>query len=365
MNTLKLAIVISHPTQYYSPVFQALAKRINLKVYYSRSSHLTYDRDFQRDVQWDIPLLEGYDYEYLSRDFCRHIRAFNPDRLLLYGWAYARHLKILRVFHQQIPIYFRGDSNLLQKPNPLRKALRMLALNWVYRHVDKAFYTGTANRAYFLNYGLKAGQLEFAGHAIDNERFQSNANNLQQAELIRSGLGISSSAILILFAGKFSTIKNPMLLLKAFIAAKAPETALLFVGNGALECSLKKLASKHPEASIHFLPFQNQSCMPAIYQACDLFCMPSLHETWGLAINEAMASGKAIISSDRVGCAQDLLIPGNSLIFKSDSMKELTRGLLRMTQSKSRLQDQGKSSLEIIANWTINEQVNGLIHGIQ
>lgn len=75
---------------------------------------------------------------------------------------------------------------------------------------------------------------------------------------------------------------------------------------------------------IHFLNFQNQCSMPAVYNMCDVFILPSQSETWGLAMNEAMACGKAIVASDRCGGAIDLIQPGvNGFIFKINNLEDL------------------------------------------
>jgi hypothetical protein len=92
---------------------------------------------------------------------------------LLYGWSFKSHLKCLQHFHKKIPVFFRGDSTLLDEPAgfSLRKTMRRLFLKWVYRHVDTAFYTGTNNKKYFLAHGLKDDELIFAPHAVDITRF--------------------------------------------------------------------------------------------------------------------------------------------------------------------------------------------------
>jgi len=72
--------------------------------------------------------------------------------------------------------------------------------------------------------------------------------------------------------------------------------------------------------------FQNQSKMPVVYEMCDVFVLPSKGpgETWGLAVNEAMASGKVVIVSDKCGCAPDLVNNGvNGYMFKSGSYQDL------------------------------------------
>ena len=102
--------------------------------------------------------------------------------------------------------------------------------------------------------------------------------------------------------------------------------------------------------------------MPVVYQACDLFCLPSAGpgETWGLAINEAMTSGKAILASDKVGSAIDLVKPGlNGDIFKANDITSLTAKLDALTKSgKSVLTELGEKSKKIIENWTFERQVS-------
>ncbi|RYG43910.1 MAG: glycosyltransferase family 1 protein, partial [Chitinophagaceae bacterium] len=66
----RLAIVVTHPIQYYAPVFQALtaSKQVELKVFYTwgEGSVKKFDPDFKKVIEWDIPLLEGYAYEFLT-----------------------------------------------------------------------------------------------------------------------------------------------------------------------------------------------------------------------------------------------------------------------------------------------------------
>jgi glycosyltransferase involved in cell wall biosynthesis len=235
----------------------------------------------------------------------------------------------------------------------------------VYSHINTAFYVGTANKAYFKKYGLKEKQLIFAPHAIDNERFLSPRIN--DALKLRARFSISDEEILIIFAGKLETVKNPMLLLTAFKNLNQDNVKLLFVGNGALEKELKE--SSHSESlknKIHFLDFQNQSQMPTIYQACDLFCLPSISETWGLAVNEAMACSKAILVSDKVGCGPDLVIDGvNGTIFRSNDKDSLVAKLNSLCINRDNLAMLGKKSAKIISNWTFDKQVEALQSALQ
>ncbi len=367
---MRLAIITTHPIQYYAPVFELLHRRqqIEVKVFYTwgREGLKKIDPGFKRIIQWDVPLIENYPFEWVGNTSLRpgshHFRgivnpglieqliAFKPDALLVFGWSYHSHLKVMRYFKNKIPVYFRGDSTLLDEQNSIKAVFKRLYLKWVYSHIDHVFYVGTNNKAYFKKYGIKEAQLTFAPHAIDNERF--GIDRSPEANELRANLGLSSIDILVLFAGKFEEKKAPLLLLDAFLQLRKANCHLLFAGNGVLESELKQRAKC--ASNIHFMDFQNQAYMPVMYQACDLFCLPSKGpgETWGLAVNEAMASGKAIVVSDKAGCAVDLVKDDyNGITFINRDPDDLLYKLRDLTESKVKLNRYAEHSLNHIKDW--------------
>ncbi|RRO24659.1 glycosyltransferase family 4 protein [Flavobacteriaceae bacterium 14752] len=357
----KLAIVITHPIQYYSPWFKLLAerKKLQLRVFYtwSQSADTVKDKTFGLDIKWDIPLLKGYDYEFVKNrsrkpgshhffgidcpDLIPRLKSFSPDAILFFGWNFKSHLKAMRYFHGKVRVWFRGDSTLLDEVGGLKTKLRRIVLKTVYRYVDKAFYVGQANKAYFLKHGLSEGQLIYAPHAVDNERFTDNKvkKYKAQANKLRKELGIKDEDLVLIYAGKFEFVKQVDLLLKAIIKANLKRDLpikIILVGKGPMEHYLKKLSKSY--GFIYFFPFQNQSRMPVIYNAGDLFCLPSKSETWGLAVNEALSCGKAVLVSDKVGCSFDLVQHGiNGYIFKHDNPNELISILTNLSKSKLNL----------------------------
>jgi glycosyltransferase involved in cell wall biosynthesis len=356
----RLAIVCSHPIQYYAPLFQLMAKSHDIKVFYSSSSkHRSYDRGFNVNVAWDIPLLEGYDYEFSHS--ISSIEAYKATSILIYGWAFLSHLRIIRHFNKRVPLYFRGDSTLINQASRGKAMIKSLWLKYVYAHVDFAFYVGTNNKTYFQQYGLSVNQLIYVPHAVDNERF--SAPRQSEAMHIRRNFGIKEDELLILFTGKLIIKKNPHLLLKAFVALNYPGIHLLFVGSGILESSIKASAAcSANNQNIHFLPFQNQQQMPAIYQSCDLFCLPSSGpgESWGLAINEAMAAGKPILASNNAGATLDLVCDANGAVFESGNLKDLTNKLEVLLKCKNCLKKKGAISYKTIQSWSFQHQLKAI-----
>lgn len=375
----RLAIITTHPIQYNAPLFQLLAERkdIVIKVFYTWGDTVLkkkYDPGFQKNIEWDIPLLEGYEYEFVENraadkgshhfkgidnpTLIHQIEAWQADALLLYGWSFKSHLKLMRYFKGKKRILFRGDSTLLDetKKFSIKKIVRKFFLKWVYKKVDTALYTGTANKHYYLKFGLKENQLVFAPHAIENSRFNQNP-----VSGWRNKLAIPETAIVFLFAGKLETKKNPGLLLDAFIELEVPNTFLLIVGNGILENLLKQKwqsLSQTLQKQIFLIDFVNQQAMPSLYNACDVFVLPSQGpgETWGLSVNEAMACGKSILVSDKCGCAEDLVMnEKNGYTFHSGNKKDLENKILLMASDKNKLDEMGKQSLSIINEWNFEK----------
>ena len=353
----KLAIVSSHPIQYYAPVFRALAAQgaIDPRVFYTWSQAAeagNFDPGFATEVRWDVPLLAGYAHQFVQNvskkpgthhfgglenpTLIREIENWQPEAVLVYGWNSRSHLNVLRHFKGRIPVLFRGDSTLLDRQPWWRAALRRAFLRWVYGHVDLAIAVGSNSRDYFEWCGLSATRIEIAPHSVDTLRFASDvAVHERRALQWRREFGIPAEAVVFLFAGKLQAKKNPGLLLEAFAHAGAA-AHLVLAGQGEVEAELKFRSRNR--GNVHFLPFQNQSVMPSVYRLGDVFVLPSQGpgETWGLALNEAMACGRAVIASSKVGAARDLIQPGvTGWVFESGDGDALA-GLLREAAAHGR-----------------------------
>ncbi len=368
----RLAIIATHPIQYNVPWFRRLADQegIEVCVFYTwhADQNAKYDPDFNRDISWDIPLLDGYNYELVAptssvekktfwnikNDISGPIKAWGADAILVIGWNYLSHLGVMRYFSGKIPVYFRGDSTLLDACNGFRRRLRKIFLRKIYAHVDTAFFVGANNYDYFQKYGLKETQLTFAPHAIDNQRFSSNSTeHEEEAKQWRDALNIPEDSVVFLFVGKLIQKKSPRLLLSAFQKlSQQHKPHLIFVGDGYCESELKKYSHSIP--NVHFIPFQNQSRMPVVYRLGDVVCLPSSGpgETWGLAVNEAMASGRSVIVSDKVGCARDLVSDESTgHVHKFDSIESLHLAM-QQCDNRKRLLLKGNHCSHFIDKWS-------------
>jgi glycosyltransferase involved in cell wall biosynthesis len=378
-----IAIITSHPIQYYAPWFRYLAqeKDFSIKVFYLWNFGVTEQVDvgFQQTLQWDIPLLEGYDYEFVPNissqpgthhfwglqnpSLLERVRAYNPAAVLLMNYNYASLYNFLYHWNRrQAPLLFRGDSHRLVPNTNAKEWLRRKFISLIYRRFSACLYVGKANYDYFRYYDIPPEKLFFSPHAVDNDRFFTHAEDANdKAMLWKQKLGIPNNHAVILFAGKFEAKKRPTDLLQAFLQANISQVSLLFVGAGNLESELRSQASKHPH--IHFAPFQNQTFMPRTYAIADLIVLPSYgsSETWGLAINEAMCMSRPVIASTHVGCAQDLIQPyRNGLIFPAGDVSALATCIKEAFSERKRLQLWGEESRRTVTNYSYEQTAQGL-----
>ena len=331
---MRLAIVASHPVQYYAPLFRALATRLDLTVYYAhRATPADQARaGFGVSFEWNVDLFSGYAHEFLQNvastpslcqfkgvdtpEIRRRLRFGNFDAVLLMGW----HLKC---YHQAlwtakrlgVPVLVRGDSHL----DTPRAAWKRLAKAMVYpiflRCFDGALVVGARNRAYWRHYGYPESQMFDAPHCVDNDWFASRATEAARYSL-RARFGIARDSKVVLFVGKLVPIKRPKDLVGAasMVRNNGVPVEVLIAGTGPLEMDVCALA-REMKVPLHLLGFCNQTEMPFAYAAADVMVLPSESETWGLVANEALACGKPIVVSDAVGCAPDLALPGTGVIY--------------------------------------------------
>jgi glycosyltransferase involved in cell wall biosynthesis len=336
----KLAIISSHPIQYNAPLFALLAEKgeFELKVFYTwgeDSMKPKFDPDFGKVIEWDIPLLKGYSYQFVvngakkpgSHHFLgidnpglvQDIESWGAEVVWIWGWSFKSHLLAMRYFSGKIPVWFRGDSVSLSIHRGVKSLLRRVCLKWVYSHVDFAFHVGEHNKNYYLENGLDSDQLVLASHAVDNDRFFNTLVSSEAIEQFRASLGFSETDFVILFAGKLEPRKNPFYLKEIWNYISFPNIKLLIVGNGPLENELKSVCKN--DDRIQFLDFQNQTQMPKLYKSCNALILPSVSETWGLAMNEAMASGIPVLASENCGGAIDLIQHDCGFIFPLNDAK--------------------------------------------
>jgi len=357
---MRLAVVISHPIQHFAPMFRDLAKQpdVNLKVFYccNWGSESYFDPGFGNEFKWDIPLLEGYEYEFMpigkrpaSLSFNEIdnpavgnlLEEFGAQIVWIHGYSHRTSWRVWKWAKNKAHILFFGDSELLHKRTLKSLILKRIILPYFFRSIDAFITIGDNNEDYYRHYGVPKDKMFRGAFPVDIKRFQNTAENITPSERarMRREFGLNSNSIVVLFVGKFIHIKHPFDLIEAILKLNEskPKIQALLIGSGELQDQISaRIQNLGLENRIRLTGFINQSEMPGVLHMGDILAMCSEKDPHPLAVTEAMAVGNAIVASDRVGCVgpTDSARPGvNTLVYPCGDIKALAEKI-RILASK-------------------------------
>lgn len=388
---IRLAGVTALPVQYDAPFFRELAKRpeVDLTVLYGTLLGVddAYDPEMGINFSWDIPLLDGYDYEVVgtirepeqadgwelfSTAVFRELSPARFDAALIYGWgSWYNRCAIAACMAKRIPFFLTGDATPIYAEPPLRGALKHLFVGEVVKRAAGCLYLGTLQRIYFERLGVPAEKLFFHPYVVENERFFAAADQGDEKKReIRAELGLPNETPLVAFVGKLIPRKRPGDLLTAIsmLQKKGVECGVVFIGEGELRKQLEERVDREKIKNVCFTGFFNQTRIPEVVAACDVFALPSAHDPRGTATNEAMAAGLPAVISHQVGIwgFGDIVEPGTTgMVHYTGDVDSLAYECLEplLTDEKLR-RKMGEAARIRMETWGLTERVEGVIEAL-
>lgn len=381
-------IVATHPIQYQVPWYQYL--ETHLTEYHFHVLYLTIpDAEkqgvgFGHSFQWDIPMLEGYRWTQLKANHLRGdqsldkflsirlkqtrrlINTMQPDAVLLTGWQCLALVQLSVCLRKlKIPSLIRADSNDL-KPRAIYKSL---IHRWLMRQYNRYLAVGQANRNFYLANRVNADDIFDCPYFVDNDYFKDKSNlDVDKRHECRNKWQITDNTFCFCYVGKLNPKKRILDVLNALNKLSDDNVMLIIVGDGELMVEAKAYTRTHG-LNVSFTGFLNQSEIPVAYAVSDCLILASdYEETWGLVVNEAMASGIPAIVSRRSGCHPDLIIEGiTGYSFEFGDTEDLSQKMRTMTSfSKTEYQSICKNAqLNILENYNVSAASAGLRHALK
>ena len=386
---VKIAYFVSHPIQYQAPLLRRIAQEPGIELtvfYFSDLSVRGYmDEGFGGiEVHWDIPLLGGYKHEFLpglrkrgglgfatplNYGILSRLRRGKFDAVWVHGYHMLSALQAMAAAKLLgIPVLLRAESTLDDRVRgPWKLALKHLFFRFLRPLVRGTMAIGEKNVEYWratLGPGTAIFKMPYA---VDNDYFRSRALHAAPGrEALRSELNLKPGLPVFLFASKLQQRKRCIDLVEAFLGiasspAAAPPAYLLIVGDGEERKAIEQRIADSGSAHIRMLGFKNQSELPRLFNLCDVFILPSIHEPWGLIVNEVMNASRAVVVSDQVGCAPDLVRDGvNGFVFPARDVAALRAVLCRFIKDPILAPAMGKESAATIAGHSFQQDVEAL-----
>ncbi len=389
---IRLAYVVSHPIQYQAEMLRRIAAdpAVDLCVFFCSdfSTRPYRDAGFGVAVEWDVPLTEGYRHVFLRRwrdthdpgplrpisrgflrGFQRGIDGKPFDAVWTHGYSTVNALHAMAAARLLgIPVLLRAEPWLRDRERSRTKLrLKRLAMSAVRSLTAAVLPIGTQNAAYWAHYFGEDFPSFLMPYAVDNAFFATGARaaSFTRTALARE-LSLEAGRPVILFASKLQERKHCDHLMQAYLQLcdRVEENAcphLVIVGDGEEMAALRDQAgSARHGGLVRFAGFRNQRELPRFFDLASVFVLPSRHEPWGLIVNEAMACGRAVVVSNDVGCAADLVRDGeNGFIYPFGDVAALSRALENVLQP-GLAETMGQRSRELIAQWSYDEDLTGL-----
>ena len=384
----RVLFVCGHPVQYMSPLLRRMAQhpRLEISTAYCRlrGAEPGVDPDFGVKIQWDIPLLDGYDWVEVpnkgtdSEGFWglynpgiwKLVREGNFDAVFCVT-GYRRASFWITFFASKVSgsaFLFGTDTTKLAPRDSKKWKLPVKRLFWplLFRLASQVFAPCTGTCDLMRSLGIPDERVTLVPNVVDNDWWIAQSARVDR-EAVRASWGVGPNTSIIVFSAKLQPWKRPQDLLQAFARAKLSDSLLLFAGEGPLRETLQSEAIRLGCSDrVRFLGFVNQSQLPACYTAADLLVLPSEYEPFGLVVNEAMLCGCMAVTSDQAGASRDLIAPVDpSFIYPCGDVDALAALLRRAFSDRQHLARLRIAAGERMKTWSPQEYVDGTVVAVE
>ncbi len=366
MSPLRLAVVVSHPIQYYAPLWRALAHEPALALHVLFASRIgldkTFDPDMKTHVAWATDLTAGYSHEFLPEAASIQrtgfhvdnpsvgdaLARFRPDAVILHGYGSRTMLRALLwcKFHG-VRTLLTADSSAHVSPPGGRRHVKTLVAPWLLRRYDAALTMSDRSEAHFASLGFPRARMFRTPVMIDDAFWAAREARAALRVAKRAELGLRPDAFVVMAASKLTKGKRVADLIAA-CGRLAPGAALLIAGEGAERSRLEALAQAQG-VTARFCGFVNIDALPAFYAAADVFAHAGEVEQYGMVVLEAAILGLPLALSDQTGAVgpSSIARPGeNAIVFPVGDVGAIAQALAQ-TRDPARRARMAAASLAI------------------
>lgn len=303
-HSMRLAVITNIIAPYRTPVLRELAARVQLRVFYSVASEANRQWSVTRELPFDYEIIGGPSIRtsgtslYPNPRLLTRLWAFDPSVVIAGGFSlpalYA--LAYCRIRNAKLIILSEGTSHSERNIGPMNLAARSILL----RASSACVAISTSAKQRFRDLGVATSRCVVAPYALDlsyrpTHIYDPGTNNVR-----------------LLYVGQFIERKGVLELLHAIAQLRSDhQVTLTLVGHGPLEDALRNtIAAYNLDSCVHLRGFVDQAALPQLYAEHDLFVFPSLEDTFGVVLLEAMAAGVAPVASRLAGATNDFVAHG-------------------------------------------------------
>lgn len=363
----KVLFITNIPSPYRVDFFNELGAHCALTVLFER------EKSEDREVNW-----HNYNFNNFEGIFLKGVKkgantAFSPmvikylkknlfDCIIVGGYATPTGMLAINYLKfNKIPYILNSDGGMINKKEgklkwALKKFFISSAAGWLS--------TGKVTTNYLKYYGADPNRIfVYPFTTLSNKDMLKNPISFKEKRKIKKQLNIKEEKV-ILSIGQFIPRKGIDVLLKA--SKNLPDNIGIYIIGGDPTKEYLELIKNLSLTNIHFVKFQSKINLSNFFLASDLFVLPTREDIWGLVINEAMAYGLPVVTTDKCVAGTELISNNkNGLIIAADNHDQLNKAIVECLKDEKELLEMSKNSLKTIKEYSIENMAATTIEIIE
>lgn len=345
---MKILIISSFPAPYRVDVFKEISKVHETTIFFETN------KDQNRSPEWFIKNsqlnFEVLDNKISKENYKKALKNIKQyDAVLAYDFYLksAMIAQLICIFNK-IPYFINCDGAFINN-NFIKKQIK----SYFIKNARGCFASGIHAKKYFMYYGAKENNIYIHDFtSLHREDILKERVSDKEKTELKEILGLTGNKV-VLSIGQFIERKGFDILLKSWMNLDE-KYELVIIGGGTLETEYLNFIKKNRFKNVKIIGFKSKEEIKKYYKAADLFVLPTREDIWGLVINEAMANGLPVITTNRCIAGLELINNGeNGFIIDVDDSKKLTNKIVRILEDSSLLIKISNNNLKKIKTNTV------------
>ena len=352
---MKVCWISNTPAPYKVDFMNCLGKEVELHCIFEAHSYA------HRDQSWYNYHFDHFTAEFLDEGNIRTIiRNASHENDILISSDYSS--RVCRYAVRQFHRLGKKTWMLVDGGLAVPRSILDYVISYEMKKYDFYLSSGDAvNEKYFDFYKVNRDQIcNYHLACMSTEEIAECAEMRRNRDKYRKQFGLMNKTVL-LSIGQQVPRKGFDILVKAM--KNVPRDVELFIIGGAPQEEVKRYVEENQLLNIHFIPFLNKESLAEYYAASDVFILPTRYDIWGLVINEAMAYGLPIISTDRCIAAMEMERNyKNAIIVPVEDVNCLQGAINQLIGNPELRKDLSRRSLIAVQNYSYEKMVLDFIN---
>ena len=352
---MRVLYIVNVPSPYMVNYFNELGKYCDLTVIFEKNTSTERDKSWKnyKFLNFKGIILKGINTDVdaaLCPQIIKYLRKGIYDFIFISNMATPTGIIAIEYLKWRKIDYFLESEGGFAKSG---KGLKEMVKKRIMSNAKCYFSTTPIGDDYFITYGAdKKRIVKYPFTSLYQKDIVSDVLSCLEKRKLKAGLGINEKTMII-SVGQFIPRKGFDVLLKACSLFRTSDIGIYIIGGKEPTQEYKLLIKSFNLNNVHFVPFKRKEELDDYYKAADIFVLPTREDVWGLVINEAMAKGLPVITTQKCIAGTELIENGeNGYIVPVDDSEELAKKMNILVEDKALRIAMGKKSIKKIKWYT-------------